>query len=269
MPNVRNLMNGATKPQTASTVPPVVRTPEPDTSSNLPAVPQALNRFLAVPTKTVPMQQMSNVPYVATCEFNSGNVDTLAEIGIQPGDMYLMNNGEITKLEPFNHHVLDIAQFWTTMSDSGEVVKVYKVDPGEGRNAQEHIVALHLVRVGDELVPAMSKFRSGKVSAATVVINAVAASAEPKWAGKSDAHRIAAACPVPAGRVVGVVRTNLRTSKRNGNKYFVANTSVRPATIAEITLLGESWADVNFVERVNAATLAFDDEVEALAGRAV
>lgn len=228
-----------------------------------PVVPNAMSRYMQ-PAAPVVAAVADFGNYVGFLEDKSGNKQSMNEAGINVGDIYCVADGEIIKLDPLEYHLLSLSQFYTVMATDGSIVKAYRDADAAPENAAEHIVAVLLVKHDGRLIPATGNFRSAKTAAVHPLHRAVLASVEPDFASKSDSHRIAAACPVPAGRVVGKVTTSLATSKKNGNRYYRANCNVRPSSVSDIETLGNAMSDPKFLEALEAVTEAYDSKVSEL-----
>lgn len=226
-------------------------------------VPNAMSRYMQ-PAAPVVAAVADFGNYVGFLEDKSGNKQSMNDAGISVGDIYCVADGEIIKLDPMEYHLLSLSQFYTVMATDGSIVKAFRDADAAPENAAEHIVAVLLVKHDGRLIPATGNFRSAKTAAVHPLHRAVLASVEPDFASKSDAHRIAAACPVPAGRVVGKVTTSLATSKKNGNRYYRANCNVRPSTVSDIEALGNAMSDPKFLESLEAVTDAYDSKVAEL-----
>lgn len=207
----------------------------------------------------------SNSVYVGQLQENTGAKAQILAAGGKVGDFYLNDRGSITPLgdRPTLFFIYPgfIKGYMTQMDEAGKIVAAVP-DPKAGlpKPWAEHFVTVVLVKVGGELVPAKGDFRKAAQKVAANALAGIRAAASPDFAGKSDAHRVAAQFEQPWGRVVADVVTGRRVGG-NGKAYFAAESAVRPTTIAEQQLLRSLLGDADFNAKFDVARKSFEDRV--------
>lgn len=266
MPTVENLSKGFSVPAVASNVqtgcavitvlPSGINTAnsvQPVNSPTALAVPNIFSQIAALPTAAdIPEPQIQATSYVGSVSDKSGNYRSFIQQGMANGDFYLSLNGATFKLDPLKYFLLQCAAYRTSMNQNGGITFATKDLTFKDKQQGEHYHCLILVFHEGRLVPAKAEFRTTKSNAATKMIPEIENSGDTDWVQKSDAHRIAAQCTVPWGRVVGTsVPGPTKNSGETGNAYIPAITTVRPAELSDMQLLFNEGNNADFTELFN------------------
>lgn len=273
MPTVRNLVtdnpkpNGSTPPETAATPAPKggdgAALAVPTCFGGLPTLPS--NDGLAVAND---LSAGASGPYVARASDRSPNWPSLSAAGVGNGDLYLGAEGLYLRTMPLTYWLVASTVFKTLMDDLGNFQHATtdlnaEKSPG-GLKLDEHVLALIVVDLGDRLVPAKCDFRGTLSGAVSPTLKAVQQAGDPKWAALSDAHKVAAAFPVPWGRVVATATTQPRTSRASGRKYYAGAAVCRPATIAQMQRLQAATQDAAFTALLEQAKQGYAERFETI-----
>jgi len=220
---------------------------QPVNGNNL-AIHSIFGQIAALPTSAdIPERMIQATSYVGYVSNRSSNFRNFTQQGMADGDFYLSLNGATSKLDPLKYFLLQCAAYRTSMNQAGDITFATKDLTFRDKTQGEHYHCLILVFHEGRLVPAKAEFRTTKSSAATEVIHQITKCNDSEWIQKSDAHRIAAQCTVPWGRVVG---TSVSGPTKNGDsgEYKAAITTVRPASLEEMQLLFNEGNKQDFQE---------------------
>lgn len=258
MPEVRTLTRSATKISA-----------KPATSLVPDAAPQQIPGTLALPswaTQIAPLPEMpesgAKYNFVGQLQENTGKKATLAACGVQLGQYYLDSQGQITPLSPLRYWLIQASAFRTDMNASGQIIAA-TTDMNDKKLA-EHVVALIVVDVDGVPMPAKADFRKTSWRAGSTGIEAVRFASDPDFPSRSDAHKVAAQCPVPFGRVLTTVHVQRQISRTSGKPYFASSGTFAPATVSEITSLMEAFGDDGFKQLLEEAKTGYESRVEMI-----
>lgn len=250
MPPVRTLVN------------PTVVKPQPE------AAPQQSTAVATLPSwamtaPTVPaMPTQSAGIYVGQLQPATGKRAALLQAGCADGDYYIDISGQLVPLKPLKFWLIKAELFYTRMDATGSIVQAARE---KAAGLDEHVVCLIVVDVNGVPTPAKTDFRKASWSVAQAAVNGLQAAAEPDFPQHSDAHKVAAAFPVPFGRVLTTVSVEKRISKMSGKPYFASLGQTAPPSISQLTALGEAFKDAGFIELLEKAKAGFDGRVNQIA----
>lgn len=260
-PTVKNLMNGVA----SSVAAPVASAPIAPANpvANAIAVPSFLSQAPAIPAGLAELPENASGPYVAIATARSGKWNELKAAGLAEGDFYLRREGDIVKLMPLRMFVIRADLFKTKMDSLGNIVQASRDMTAEGLD--EHVTMLLIVFMPDgTLVPCTSDMRRTAAPGAITALRGLEAATDPAFASTSPAHAVAAAFPLPAGRVVMEFHTSRRVSRTSGNPYYTTSAHVAAAKAEEMKQLSEFLKDEASVAALTAANTAFEARVENL-----
>lgn len=202
--------------------------------------------------------------YIGQLQDRTGAKAQLLAAGVEMGGFYLHNQGENVPLKPFKFWLVKAALYQTQMNASGNVTSATKDMSAALNDHHEHAVAVVLVQTPNGIVPAKCDFRKAQAPAYRAAAEALADVCNPSsgWPTRSDAHKVAAAFPVPFGRVVNTVNVVRKVGKGSGLPYFAAFGSAAPATVTELEQLAEALQSSDFEAAFQLADEAFKSRCE-------
>lgn len=197
-------------------------------------------------------QLFQALPYV---QFISSKGQSFGEVArqipsIQDGDPILVRAKAATKLNPFRFYLAAAFQHFSMVDTMGCIVKA-TLDSTVARSDrawQEHIEALIIVVLDDELVPARCTFKTTKTNAAHTAIKTLREIREEpeEWAKRSPEHKLTVKVPLDWARFTTTVTLKRGTSRSTGFNYVAANGFAEPTGAADWKLLADAMKDDNF-----------------------
>jgi hypothetical protein len=152
------------------------------------------------------------------------------------GELFLVRQDSVHKLDPMKAGWLCHYQYWAEANAAGEILRTSEKEAP--RPFKEHVEAVVVVYLENELVPANIQFRSTKCPAAKAMSDALVAATQPSWGERSPEHRETLICNQPFMRFFGSITLGPpRQSKSTGLPYRPAQCDVRPTTIVEWRML--------------------------------
>lgn len=281
MPVAENLSKGFSVPTTTGTQPVVqpptatstqsfVQPPTQPSSDGQLAIPSIFGQIATLPsTESLPESQVAATSYIFASSFRSDNYKQQQAMGLEDGDFALSLEGATYKLDPLKYFLCQVDPFVTQMGTGGVVTYASRDMDNVNQQMQrgEHYLCLVLVFHNGRLIPAKAEFRTTKSSAAKKPLEEIHLASKPEWL-KTDAHRVAAQCAIPWGRVVATsVPGGKKTSRSSGNPYIPAVTNCRPATSEEMLLLAKESQQPDFSELFNLVTSEYNDRKTFLDSR--
>jgi hypothetical protein len=254
MPPVRTLVTPAAPAKDAT---------EPKPSAALATLPKWA-------TAVAPLPQIQNGPaavYVGQLQPNTGKRQSLLAAGVLDGEYYLDNMGAVVPLKHFRFWLVDAVAFKTEMDAAGNIVAATRNMDDRTKGLQEHAIALVIVQTPGGVVPAKADFRKARAPAFSEAVKGVEAAHDPAFPKVSDAARIAAAFPVPWGRVVTAVTVEKKIARSGpgaGKPYFLSNGTVQPATVKELEALAAFLQSADSEAAVDQARASFDYRVKQI-----
>ncbi len=250
-------------------------------TATMPAtLPASIQRYISNPTPLPNVVERPVAPYVTNAHPAQSNWGALQSVGIKQGEWSINYSGHDIKLDPFRYWLFTASAFATRMNTAGDITSavaddrfITNQDWLKANKYQEHYVTALIVDVNGKLIPAKADFRYTKAGAATSIINAVKAAADPAWLQNGDAHMATAVMPHPFGRVMATCICTARTSKSGDNKgmlYHAASANIYPAPLSDIKRVIDAMNNVEFLntfEQVIAAYNARVEQIKAVVGK--
>lgn len=230
--------------------------------------------------------------YVGFADVQSKNWPQMQQAELEPGDPFMFKDGNYTPLKPLEFFLVmgdtlrstmvgqegtftfvtrdletplkDIAASIETEGLKGPMLEVAQTQKRDILKAEPHYVCLIIVKVGETLVPIKADFRGTKTGATEPAVRAVEFAGTPDWLKQSEAHKATAAYPHPFGRVWNVVTTMPKVGRTSGNNFFVARCQSRPATITQMQMLVDHFAEEQFVTDLEEAERNYQGRLEFL-----
>ncbi len=228
-------------------------------TSNALALPAYMTNLAELPE--TPEAPTPSGSYVQSSSERSKNYAAQKSAGLTDGDFFLVTDGAMNKKMPLEHWLLQAKLYYTKMDSAGNVVAIGRE---ESNDLKEHYVVLHLVAHNGTLVPCRSEFRTTKAPAVVKLIEAIREAATPEFAGKSDAHKIAAQFPQPWGRVMASVTSRQKTARASGDGYKLAVPVIKPTSISQFEVFQAAMKDPAYADAFETAKKSFDDRVAEL-----
>lgn len=189
----------------------------------------------------VDTSKVGGVPYVVFTSTKSPRYPELALMipGLKEPDVVLIQPAPMPpiRLSPFRAFLVAAREYWATIQEDGEVTRVVRTRPDPWDASLKQVIeAAVIVHNGEKLVPARATFKTYKCSGAALAAKALKLASSPEWAGFSDAHAATLQLPAPYMRFTATFRMVAGTAK-TGRKYYRADASIIPTTVAEAKLL--------------------------------
>ncbi|AMV28824.1 hypothetical protein VT84_30805 [Gemmata sp. SH-PL17] len=259
MPAVRTLVPPKQTTREADSAGATVDAPKQTTAlANLPA--------WATAVPAVPQMEGGGAPqcYVGQLQPNTGKRNQLLAAGVEEGGFYLDNLGTVTPLKPLKFWLVEAAVYQTQMNAAGNVVFATRDMSLAQNDLHEHAVAVVIVQTPNGLVPAKCDFRKAQSPAYKAAADTLAEVLDPEsgWARKSDAHKVASACPIPWGRFTTTADVQRKVGKGSGKPYFAAFGRTAPATVTEMEQLGAAIQTPEFAQAYETAKESFKSRCE-------
>lgn len=185
-------------------------------------------------TAVVPISPPSSGEKVPWLRFYSGNAKNAADVrkalrNINEGEAYLAipEDGSTQYVELRDFFLVQCREFYTKMELNGMDYKLTAAtlaDPGRDSGYDRELIAFCLALVDGELIPCVASFRGAKAPAAQQMYHAIQ-SAGGNWRA-----------------VVGSLNYTLRTAKKSGRNYTIANAEIRPID-ARVAGIYKVWDD--------------------------
>ena len=260
MPAVRNLTTPATTVEPKADAAPLV--PDAKPNGTLAMLPAWATAVPAVPSE---MPSGLKSIYIAQLQPNTGKRQSLLAAGVQDGQYYIDDGVMVLPLAPFRFFLLAAEVFRTDMDSSGNIIAATR--NMEDRNLAEHVVA-HVVAIrGGVCLPAKVEFRKAQYNAGKVAIEGAKLAASPDFPSKSEAAKVAAAFPVPFGRMVTsvtVLQRIAKSGKNAGKPYYASEGSCQPASVNEMQALAKALEDESFVKQLESTRSSYEYRVKQL-----
>lgn len=175
---------------------------------------------------------------------------------LEEGDVFLMRQDSVLALPVAKLGYLCGKQYWAIANGVGEIQKVsYEERP---KPYKEHIDAVVLVYLENEVVPANVSFRSTKCPAGKALSDALLKAATPEWADGGQAFKDSLIVQQPFGRFYGECSLgDKRPSKETGLPYRVYNCVIKPTSTPEWQLLKPFFEDPASAKKLEDAAQRF------------
>ena len=155
---------------------------------------------------------------------------------VQEGDMYLMHEGEPTRLEKAKVSILCGHQYWVEKNAAGNILRTSKDE--KPKPFKEQVDAVLLLYREDDILPVSCQFRTVKCSAAVKLTKELVECQQPEWVEKSLDHAAASRVQQPFMRFYGEISEGeKRISKSSGLAYRPLNIVIKPTGAGEWALL--------------------------------
>lgn len=155
---------------------------------------------------------------------------------VAEGEMYLVRPETLHKLDVLKCGWLCHKQYWAETNPAGDVLAVsFEERP---KPFKEHVEAVVLVYLDEEIVPANVQFRTTKCPAAKAMSDALAKASSPEWGDLGPQHKETLVVNQPFFRFYGKITLGpQRTSKSSGLTYRPTQCTIEPTAIPEWRLI--------------------------------
>jgi hypothetical protein len=249
-------------PQDGAPVPAPVRAGDPGPGHDL-------LRELARPCDEPLVRTDSAAPYVGFASSKAATWDRLRQLypKIPEGAPFLgMPGGQFELPGQFKFNLACFKQFWSARNDQYQHERVEFNDPGRHSALDEEFLAVVVVHLGQQLVPAVGFFGRTKAGAVRKSAESLLVAGTSRWAGLSPAHAASVNFPYPFGQFVTTVTMEPRTARATGRQYQLAIGHVRPANLEELDVLTRAINDDDFMGHLDVAMKVFKSRLQDLEG---